>query len=210
LETKDRLQRMNKQRFLDVIPIQDKDPSLPHWVWKVVNKAMALEPTRRYQSPAAMLADLAIVERQLIEGGDAATTEADLKAMGSYVEEVQRTVLVVESDPRWQDVFREGFKRVNYKVLVTADPQRAVARVKQDNKTAECVVFCAQRLGEAALTSFNDLAIDTGTAALPALLLLDEPQKDWKDQAMSADHRIVLTMPIKMKELRDALAMLLR
>ena len=76
LETTDKLQRMNKQRFLEVIPIQQRDPTLPHWVCTVVTKAMMLDVFRRYQSPAAMLADLAIAERQLIEGGDASSAEA--------------------------------------------------------------------------------------------------------------------------------------
>jgi serine/threonine-protein kinase len=209
LAEKERAQRMSKQRFLDVVPIHERDPELSHWVCSVVNKAMMLEPARRYQSPAAMLADLAIVERQLIEGENSATAEADLKALGTYVEVKQPTVLVVESDPKWQDIFRGGFKRVNYQVLVTADPQRAVARARQDNTALQCLVFCAQGLGKAALTGFNELAADDRTASLPALLLLDEPQRDWKEQAKLADHRMVLTMPITMKDLRYALATLL-
>jgi serine/threonine-protein kinase len=209
LEETDRAQRMSKQRFLDVIPIHERDPELSHWVCSVVNKAMMLEPMRRYQSPAAMLADLAIVERQLIEGGDSETAEADMAALGTYVEVKQPTVLVVESDPKWQDIFRGGFKRVNYKVLVTADPKRAVDRVRQDITAVQCLVFCAQGLGEAALTGFNELARDKKTTSMPALLLLDEPQKDWKEQAAAAEHRMVLTMPITMKELRNALAALL-
>ena len=208
-ETRDRAQRLNKQRFLDVIPIHQRDPELSHWVCSVVNKAMMMDPLRRYQSPAAMLADLAIVERQLIEGSDTDTAEADLAAMGTYVEVKQPTVLVVESDPKWQDIFRGGFRRVNYKVLVTADPRRAVDRVRQDIAAVQCLVFCAQGLGEAALTGFNELGSDKRTAALPALLLLDEPQKNWKEQASAAEHRMVLTMPITMKDLRNALAALL-
>ena len=98
LQETDRLQRLNKQRFLDVVPIQKVDPSLPHWVSSIVNKAMMLDAARRYQSPAAMLADLAIVERQLIEGRDATSAEAAEAAMGKYVEAKQYTVLVVESD----------------------------------------------------------------------------------------------------------------
>jgi len=209
LETKDRLQRMNKQRFLDVVPIQQRDPALPHWVCTVVNKAMMLDVARRYQSPAAMSADLAIAERQLIEGGDAASAEAAAAAMGTYVEAKQHTVLVVESDPKWQDIFRQGFKRVNYRVLVIADPERAVARLKQDNKSAECIIFCAQGIGEAALNGFNMLSGDDRTISLPAVLLLDVPQKDWKEQASVAEHRIVLTMPITMKDLRSKLAALM-
>jgi serine/threonine-protein kinase len=132
-----------------------------------------------------------------------------MAALGTYVETAQQTVLVVESNPKWQDVFRQGFKRVNYKVLLTADPTRAVARLRQDNASANCIVFCAQGLGEAALSAFNDLAADNRTASVPALLLLEESQKDWKEQAMSAEHRVILVMPITMKQLREALASLL-
>jgi serine/threonine-protein kinase len=209
LETVDKLQRMNKQRFLDVVPIQQRDPALPHWVCTVVTKAMMLDVARRYQSPAAMLSDLAIAERQLVEGGDAASAEAAAAAMGTYVEAKQHTVLVVESNPKWQDIFREGFKRVNYRVLVIADPERAVSRLQQDNKAAECIIFCAQGLGEAALNGFNMLASDDRTVSVPSVLLLDEPQKGWKEHASAADHRIVLTMPITMKDLRSTLAALM-
>jgi eukaryotic-like serine/threonine-protein kinase len=206
MEVRERLQRMNKQRFLDVIPIQQAAPGLPHWVCTVVHKAMMLDATRRYQSPSAMLADLAIAERQLIEGGDSASAEAAKAAMGTYKEVRQHTVMVVESDPKWQDVLREGFKRANYKVLVIADPERALARMRQDNSAAECIIFCAWGLGDAALKGFNMLNNDDRTVSIPAMLLLDEPQKDWKKQASLAEHRIVLTMPITMKELRSKLA----
>jgi serine/threonine-protein kinase len=209
LETKDRLQRMNKQRFLDVVPIQQADPSLPHWVCTVVNKAMMLDVARRYQSPAAMLADLAIAERQLIEGGDTVSAEAAAAAMGNFVEAKQHTVLVVESNPKWQDIFREGFKRVNYRVLVIADPERAVARLRQDNKAAQCIVFCAQSLGEAAVNGFNMLSGDDRTVSLPAVLLLDEPQKEWLEHISVAEHRIVMLMPITMRDLRSKLAALM-
>ena len=161
---------------------------------------------RRYQSPAAMLADLAIAERKLIEGDTAVSAEAAAAAMGTYVEAKTHTVLVVESDPKWQEIFREGFKKVNYRVLVIADPARAIARLHEDNKAAECVIFSAQVLGAAALNGFNMLVGDERTVSVPAVLLLDEPQRSWKQQATLAAHRIVLTMPITMKDLRSKLA----
>ena len=82
------------------------------------------------------MADLAIAERQLIEGGDAPSAEAAAAAMGTYVEVKQHSVLVVESNAKWQDVFREGFKRVNYRVLVIADPEvpRCLAEAGWRNK----------------------------------------------------------------------------
>ncbi len=42
------------------------------------------------------------------------------------------------------------------------------------------------------------------------MLLLDEHHHDWKDQAKLADHRVVVTMPIKLRELRAALAKLVK
>ena len=53
------------------------------------------------------------------------------------------------------------------------------------------------------------LSGDDRTVSVPAVLLLDEPQKDWKQQASVAEHRIVLTMPITMKDLRSKLAALM-
>ncbi len=43
-ETRDPVQRLNKQRFAEVVPIQNADPSLPLCVTAVVNKAMTLDP----------------------------------------------------------------------------------------------------------------------------------------------------------------------
>ena len=64
-----------------------------------------------------------------------------------------------------------------------SDPERAIARLRQDNKVADCVIFCAQVLGEAAFRGFNMLPDDEKTTSIPAVLLLDEPQKGWKKQA---------------------------
>ena len=56
METRNRLQRMNKQRFLDVVPDPESaTPPLPHWVTKRwVNKAMMLEGTGVIQSPVLL------------------------------------------------------------------------------------------------------------------------------------------------------------
>ena len=43
-ETRDRLQRLSKQRFLDVVPIRKIEPNVPDSVALVVNKAMMLDP----------------------------------------------------------------------------------------------------------------------------------------------------------------------
>ena len=50
-ETRDRMQRLSKTRFLEVPPIQKILPSSPRPVVQAVNKAMSFEPDRRYQTP---------------------------------------------------------------------------------------------------------------------------------------------------------------
>jgi eukaryotic-like serine/threonine-protein kinase len=217
VETRDRLLRLSKQRFLDVVPIQRADRSLPSCVSIAVNKAMMLDPERRYPTPAAMLHDLWTVKKRLIEGGadTEETEEADSAedqrryAAAMEVSETGRSVLIVESDVQMQNVFRQGFKQAGYRVLVTADPARAAGRLRQETALVDCVVFNAQQIGASALDLFNQLGEDKRTQSIPAVLLLDEGQRTWEAKVQTAPHRIVLPMPITMKQLRAAVEKLL-
>jgi serine/threonine-protein kinase len=215
VETRDRLLRLSKQRFLDVTPVRKLDPSVPACAGLVVTKAMMLDAEGRYQSPAAMLAELRVAAKRLAEGrtepdengeagaeGHAASTGVDAPSTG-------RAVMIVESDGHMQDIFRKSFKHAGYRVLVTADPGRAAGRFRQDPAVADCVLFSAQQLGRHALDMFNQMGEDKRTDSVPAILLLNESQEPWKSQAHTADHRIVLSMPLTMKQLRTSVEQLL-
>jgi len=216
-ETRDRLQRLSKQRFLDVTPIQKADPSLPASVTIVANKSIMLDPSRRYQSPAAMVQDLRIAEKRLLDGNSEAAEIDDRPEDGQgdslppppAVRHTGRSVMVVESDVQMQDLFRKSFKQAGYRVLVTADPARAAGRFRQDASVADCILFNAQQTGPPALEMFNQLGEDKRTQLVPAVLLLDESQQKWKSQAHTDRHRVVLSMPITIKQLRAALEQLL-
>lgn len=206
-ETRDRILRLSKQRFLDVVPIQKTDASIPSCVATVVNKSMMLDVTYRYQTPAAMVAELRVAERRLSdEPHDVANAAGNSHARRAA--DTGRSVMVVESDAKVQDVFREGFKRAGYRVLVIADPVRAVSRFRQDPKVADCVIFNAQQIGQRALESFNELGDDQRTESVAAVLLLDDAQQTWKSHAQTASHRVVLSMPLTMRQLRAILAQL--
>jgi serine/threonine-protein kinase len=208
-DTKDRLQRLSKSRFLDVAPIRKLVPTLPHWVTMVVNKAMMLDPTRRYQTPAALLTDLHAAKKRLEDTAQAGPSGTAGTAVVKSPALRQHTVMVVESNQQMQDLFRDGLKRAGYRVLLTSDPVRALARFRQDATAAECVVFNAQELGQSALEQFNALDDDPKTRFVRAVLLLDPSQELWKAEAKAAPHRLVLMMPLRMKELRAALASLI-
>jgi eukaryotic-like serine/threonine-protein kinase len=214
-ETRERTKRLNKTRFQTVMPIRQADPTIPDPVAMLVNKAMMLDPAKRYQSPGAMLSDLHLAVKRMESDPPAARAASDdLLAgeeqgpdNGSGSSKGRQRIMVVESNGKMQDVFRESFKRAGYRVLITGDPARALGRFQQDVETADCVVINAQQLGAAALNAFNQFGSDAKTKGIPVVLLLDENQP-WLPKAATDDHRIVLRMPITMKQLRSALAKL--
>ena len=209
LETKDRAKRLSKQRFLDVIPPQKVDESLPSVVTVIVNKAMSLDPDRRYQTPAALLTDLRVAARRLADpNSDANNPRRTLTTSNSSNGTPKHSVMVVESRPEIQDLFRSAFKKAGFRVLVMSNSERAVMRLMQDPTAADCVLLNAQELGASALKSFNKLAEDEMTARLPAILLLDEPQKKWKQHAKTSGHRVLIPMPVTMKQLRGVITQL--
>jgi serine/threonine-protein kinase len=223
----DRIQRLNRQRFVDVVPIHRVNPELPRVVALVVNKAMELNPDKRYQTPAQLLIDLNIASKRLIAGVDVGESAADLDASNDselvvaassdernrltamlIPEHQRRTLMFIESNIKMQDIFRDGMKRCGYRVLLTSDPQRAIARFRDNARTADCVIFSTGDLGHAAVDAFNDLADRDETRDVPAVLLLGEKHIDWIAQARTAGHRRVITMPLKLKELRSTITQL--
>ena len=85
-----------------------------------------------------------------------------------------------------------------------------MSRFAEGAKAADCVIFSTGELGRSALDAFNRFGEGQHTAAVPALLLLDEHHHDWKEKAKLAEHRVVVSMPIKLRELRHALAKLVK
>ena len=216
-ETRERAKRLSKARFQNVVPIRKADPSVPDSVALVVNKAMMLDASKRYQSPGAMLHDLKLAAKRMKKDPPPSRSEAMAAAQsagaqgsgnGAAASADRQSVMVVESNGAMQDLFREKLKQAGYRVLITSDPGRALDRFQHDIGTADCVVLNAQQLGKAALEAFNKFGSDPRTKTVPAVLLLDEKQQRWSPKAGTAGHRVVLSMPVTMKQLRGVLTKL--
>jgi CheY-like chemotaxis protein len=200
-----------------VRPILAIDPNIPRSIVTVVQKAMELNPDKRYQRAADMLNDLRLVQKRLEEG----TADVDLPLPGSAgaagaagvasdQEGAGKTVMVVESKIEMQDDLRERLRKRGYRVLIIGNAERAVARFNEyDPPPADCVVFSAPELGESALQAFNTFASLDYTKHIPAILLIDRKQAGEVVSANLNDHRIMLTMPLKVRELRETLLKLL-
>ncbi len=217
-EIKERAKRLNKSRFLGVKPISEFDRSVPYVLAFIVEKAMQLDPEKRYQSPGAMLVDLEVAVKKLEEGGGTADEVRGNRIASpssmSLVNAAKKnsdvaTVSVIEADPNMQNVFRESLKRAGYRVLVFSTVERAIERFQDPDANVACVLFNAQSLGKMAVLGFNQLARTPLTEEIPAILLLDENQVKWAAKAERARHRVAVGMPITMKRLQEVIRKLL-
>ena len=206
-ETRDRSQRLNKSRFQDIVPITKIAPELPFPLVRVVNKAIEFTPEKRYQTPGEMLADLKLAMKRVKEHGDGvAMTPVESGPMeGHDASGEPRRLMIIESDTKMQDLLRELFKKRGYRVLVTSDPDRIFHRFYENNKTADVLLLSSGHLGANALKAFNRLGEESATKTVPAVLLLGDQQGAWREKVSPGDHREVIQMPVKSRQLRQAI-----
>jgi len=206
-ETRDRAQRLNKSRFKDILPIAKIAPELPFPLVRVVNKALEFDPDRRYQTPGEMLADLKLATKrvQQHERGHSLTPLESGPLEGHDASGEARKLMIVESDTKMQDLLREVFKKRGYRVLVISDPERLFQRFYEDNKTADVLLVSAGSIGREAVATFERLREESATKNVPAVLLLGDQQGKWRDQAGVGARRAVIQMPLKSRQLREAI-----
>jgi serine/threonine-protein kinase len=177
----------------------------------IVNKSIEFDPERRYQKPGEMLLDLKLAAKR-IETAAADEEETSPEAPNGEGEETDgkpRTLMVVESDVKMQDVFRQLFKKRGYRVLVTGDPNRAMHRLQEDPTAADLAIFSSGTIGEPAVAAFNEFASETATKDLPAVLLLGQRQSELAPAAASGDRRAIARMPLKARQLCELVRRLL-
>lgn len=220
-ETRDRIQRLSVQRYQNIKPILQHDPTLPQSLVMLVTKALELSPEKRFTTPAEMLEEAKRVQRR-IEAGDVAAADAAAAASANESaapvvppvvfeqEGALRTIMIVESKIEAQDLLRERLKKHGYRVLIFSDPQRALTRFEDaDQRPADCVLFSTVNLGRPALDAFNQFGLAPATKDVPAILFIDQKQSDLGKSASLGEHRALLSMPLKVRELREMLLRLL-
>lgn len=222
-ETRDRIQRLSISRYQNIKPLIQVDPTVPKSIAAFVQKAVELAPEKRYSTPTEMLEDAKRVQAR-VEAGETADSEAAAAAaadgevvpvapalkMPAEMEGASRTVMIVESRIEMQDVFREKLKKYGYRVLVFSDPERAIARIEDSaTKLVDCVLFSTLALSDDALEAFNKFGSSDQTKKIPAILFVDAKQSDLVKSAKLSDKRILVSTPLKVKELRETLLKLL-
>ena len=119
-----------------------------------------------------------------------------------------KNVLCVEVQEPIQEAFRKTLSQMGYRVLLVRDAERAAERYRESPPDA--VVFDADGLGPEALDAFIDMhekAHEDGHD-LAALVLLGPRQAELSGKLPTDDRLVVLSKPLKMKDVQDAIAQL--
>ena len=198
--TKDKHVRMSRRRFEDVetsLGRMAQDFNIPQSAVKVIAKAVMLEPTQRYQTPAMFLEAIRAARAELAGGVELAKQAR--RASGSL------TVYVVEANVKLQDAFRDRLKKLGFRVLMSVDATQAINRYK--------------------VQPYHALVIDSGTAGMDGVdayrrvlreaevmnldlagcLILNEDQKNWGLAVRTLPGGEVFVRPVTMTQLADAL-----
>ena len=95
-------------------------------------------------------------------------------------------------------------------MLVISDPQRALLRFEDDPRFADAAIISTVALGKHALEMFQQhMAAHPTTAHLPTILLLGKSQAKIQQRLSLQDHQAVVTMPLRLVDLRRVLRDLL-
>lgn len=217
-DSKDRLARQSSARFQNIKPIQYLEPNVPGRLAAFIMRSLELNPTKRYSTAQEMHDDARRILVRL-EAGDLSdgdpnepvTAIPKALRLPSDHEGANKTIMVVESKIEMQNVLRDRLKKYGYRVLIFSDPARALKRfADDDHQPADCVMFCAEHLGFSALEAFNEMGTLPATKDVPALFFVDGQQQSLIKAAQVGPHRMLLSTPLKVRELRDALVKLLQ
>ena len=206
-DTTDRAERINPLRYQEVTPLYCLMPDLPTPLTSLIDKAMALDPERRYQSVSELLRDIVRVKKQLDRNpGDSGT----FSLLSQKAMTVEQSIMLVENDQKMQEIFRSSLKKIGFRVLITGEPQRARDLLRDNHKMADCILINSASLGEDGLKLFNQLQeMGSGSDAVPVVLLLGKSQTAWNARAITDERRITVQMPVTMKTLTVILTKLL-
>lgn len=183
--------RMSAQRFQKIAPLKPSEISAHPSVFRLVESMMHLDPEQRIQTAAQLLDRI----RECRAEADGKITE----------KKAQATIFLVESEEKLQDLLREKLKKEGFRVLIAADPVRALDRFRQ--QPFDLLIVDAAKTGENGYYVFERVMDDVRTLGVKCggIILLQEDQGSWQKRMAEYDNVAVLIHPVKYKQLLQAI-----
>lgn len=195
--TKDRNASMLRQRFEidEDVRRLGLEYNVPPNVTALAAKMCAFDPNQRFQTPALLLEAVKAVREEIATGG----AQLHRQAAGPI------TIFVVESNPKLQDVFREKFKSMGFRVLMSIDASQAVRRYQQQPYHA--VLIDEGSVGREGKDAFERCQRESQMSGLEltAILIFNEDQAGYASQVLPKPGGHVFVRPVTMKQLTTTL-----
>jgi eukaryotic-like serine/threonine-protein kinase len=190
--------RMASYRFQKIPPMKPEEVVAPASVFRLVDNLLALEPSQRIQTAAQLLAAIRECRAEL-EG----------KKTGADAKKAQPTIFLIEADEKLQDILRTKLKSKGYRILIAADPVRALDRFRQ--QPFDLLIADASNTGEPGYYVFERIMDDAERQSIPCagILMIKDDQMEWQKKAADFPNTITLVQPIKYKQLLQAIQTLL-
>jgi tRNA A-37 threonylcarbamoyl transferase component Bud32/CheY-like chemotaxis protein len=218
VESSDKLAKMLKRSFGAIKPLSEHSHAPPPGLSAIIEKMMKMDLKQRYQTMEEVVADLKAYQaspepaakparRPAISKEQEVADETAFEADG-FDDGHHRTILVVEFQEEIREAFRKSFNKLGYRVLLVGDAERAAERHAE--LSPDLVVFDADGLGSESIVTFRTMherAVAAGED-LAALVILGPRQAHLRERVPPDDRILVLTKPIKMKDVHEALAQL--
>ena len=237
-ESKDMLRKMLKRSFGAIKPLSDHRYPPEEELGRIIEKMMKIDLKARYQNMDDVVADLERYEHSRKSSGpdprtaneaeqddDAESIFAaaevpepspvetaphqDLPAFEVKAVVVAKNVLCVEAQAEIQDALRKGLASWGYRPLLVSDAETAAERFRESS--VDAVIFDTDGQGAESIDAFLDMHEEAHAEGrqLLAVVLLGPRQGALREKLPTDDKLIVLSKPIKMKQVQDALTRLL-
>jgi serine/threonine protein kinase len=185
--------RMSAQRFQAITPMKPEEVEAPPAIFHLVETMMALDPALRFQTPSQLVDRIREVRQE---------SDGKVREQGKGG---QRTIFFVESDERLQDLLRGKLKEQGFRVLIAADPMRALDRFRQ--QPFDLLVINASTAGENGCYLFQRVMdeAERQRRLLRGILLVEPEHASWRDHYAGQPGVSVLMQPVKYKQLLGAI-----
>ena len=192
--------KMSAQRFLKLESLKADQIDAPASVGRLLESLLTLNPNLRIQTPSQLLERVRECRREL--GGSTQPGEA-AKA------KTQTTIFLAESDETLQDALRDKLKKQGFRVLIAADPVRALERFRQ--QPFDLLIVDAATTGESGFYVLESI-LETGrrqNIPCKGILMLGPEQLGYQEKLADTAGVKCLIQPIKYKQLLSTIRELL-
>jgi serine/threonine protein kinase len=229
--TRDRQERKRFSRYRNVRPPKSVDPNVPTAIEAIVMRLMHIDPDHRYQRPAEALGDLRgalaalrpsessssqpdagapYADEESLLADDTATsltgsdtTGEDSGSFGSVqMQPPTPTILCVEHRGKHQDSLRNYFSKHGYRVLILADPQRALLRLK--SSPPDALVLIGDAIGAELPKIYESALAEARRRGTAVVVVLGKKKISGIDRLADGPWGKILPQPVTLRDIRHA------